>query len=60
MYSSRGETIAIAVIFTILPTAFVSLRVWAKTMGRAGLGWDDYLIFLALVRESMNSEARNT
>ena len=50
MYSSKGETIAIAVIFMVLPTGFVSLRVWAKTMGRAGLGWDDYLIFLALVR----------
>ena len=49
MGSSQGQAIAIAVMFLVLPTAFVGLRVWAKTMSRGGLGWDDYLIFAALV-----------
>ena len=47
--------IAIGVIFMVLPTAFVGLRVWAKTMSRGGIGWDDYLIFLALVRRKVLS-----
>lgn len=45
---SRGQTIAIAVIFMVLPTSVVGLRIWAKTMSRRGFGWDDYLIVLAL------------
>lgn len=46
----RGQMIAIGVIFMVLPTFIVGLRIWAKTMSRRGLAWDDYLIFLALVR----------
>ena len=47
---SRGQMIALGVLFTVLPTLVVGLRIWAKTMSRRGLAWDDYLIFLALVR----------
>ena len=49
MGSSQGQVIAIGVIFLVLPTAFVGMRIWAKTMTRGGLGWDDYLICAALV-----------
>ena len=49
MSYTKGQTIAIGVIFMILPTVCVGMRVWAKTLSRGGLGWDDYLIFLALV-----------
>lgn len=45
---SQGQTIAIAIVFLVLPTSIVGLRIWAKTMSRKGLGWDDFLILLAL------------
>ena len=53
MSYSKGQTIAVGVIFMILPTVLVGLRVWAKSMSRKGLGWDDYLIFLALVKHEL-------
>lgn len=52
---SKGQQVAIGVIFLILPTAFVGLRVWARIVSRAGLSWDDYLIFLALVSLPVSS-----
>ncbi|KAG8531258.1 uncharacterized protein KY384_004616 [Bacidia gigantensis] len=47
--TSQSQVITIGVIFLLLPTAFVVLRIWAKTMSRGGLAWDDFMIFGALL-----------
>lgn len=41
--------IALGLVFIFLPAVFVILRVWARIVSRAGLSWDDYTIFAALV-----------
>ena len=46
-YSQR-EMINIGIAFLILPIIAVALRIWAKTLGRRGLAWDDNLILIAL------------
>jgi hypothetical protein len=46
---SRGMMIGLGVVFMIIPTVFVSLRIWAKHLGSRKLGLDDYLCVLALV-----------
>ena len=48
---SQGQMVALGIVFLIFSTSFVGLRVWAKTLGRAGVSWDDHLIFVALVQE---------
>ena len=48
---SQGQMIALGVVFLVLPTIAVGLRIWAKTISRKGLASDDYLILLALVSE---------
>ena len=48
-YDSAGLMIGLAIGFSILPSVTVALRIWAKKLSRRGLGWDDYLIFCALV-----------
>ena len=53
MSSTPGQIIAISVVFLLLPVGAVTLRVWAKSMSRGGLWWDDYLIFLALVNREV-------
>lgn len=47
---SQGQMIALGIVWIVLPTLFVALRIWAKTLGRAGVWWDDLMIVLALVR----------
>lgn len=47
---TQGQMIALGFIFLILPVASVALRVWARYLSRAGLSWDDYTLFAALVR----------
>lgn len=47
---SQSQMIGIGVAFMILPIVFVGLRVWAKAIGRRKLTWDDYIIFISLVR----------
>ena len=46
---SKGQMIAIGVVFLILPIAFVGLRLWARALNRQKLLWDDYMILIALV-----------
>lgn len=41
--------IGIGIAFLILPLVIVGLRVWAKSLGRRSLGYDDYLIFVSLL-----------
>lgn len=50
MIYSPASIIAIAVIFSVLPTLGVSLRIWARKVKKVPLGIDDYLILPALVR----------
>ena len=40
---------AVGVACLVLPLGAVCLRIWAKLLGRRGLWWDDYMIFLAMV-----------
>lgn len=47
---SQEQMVGIGVAFLILPVSIVSLRIWAKVLGRRRLGWDDYMIFFSLVR----------
>ena len=42
--------IGLGIAFLVLPAVAVGFRVWAKKLGRKGLAFDDYLIFVALVR----------
>ena len=49
MPSSQGQVVAIAIIFMLLPGAFVGMRVWAKFLSQGRLTWDDYTIFGAMV-----------
>jgi hypothetical protein len=50
---TQGEMIALGVVFVILPTVFVGLRLWARFMRRAGLGADDYTILVGWVSLSI-------
>ncbi|KAJ4305489.1 hypothetical protein N0V90_001020 [Kalmusia sp. IMI 367209] len=45
---SQGMMIGLGVVFMIIPTAFVGLRVWAKHLGSRKLALEDYLCFSAL------------
>ena len=45
--------VGLAVIFLVIPTVFVGLRLWAKHLGAKGITWDDYLAFGSLVRPSL-------
>ena len=49
MSSSQGQVVAIAIIFMLLPSAFVGMRLWAKLLSQGRLTWDDYTIFAAMV-----------
>ena len=42
--------VALGVVFLIIPLIFVFLRFWARAVGQKGVGVDDWLILLALVR----------
>ena len=46
---SKDQMIGLGIAFIVIPIIFVGLRVWAKTLCRKGLAWDDYLAFAALV-----------
>lgn len=48
----RAKVIASVVAPAILAIIAVGLRLCARTVSKATLGWDDYLIVLALVRRS--------
>lgn len=45
---TKGSMIGLSVAFMILPLTFMSLRVWAKVMGKR-FALDDYLAVGALV-----------
>lgn len=45
---TKGQMIGLAVGFTIIPTVFYGLRVWAKLLVKR-FAWDDYLTGAALV-----------
>ncbi|KAJ8058508.1 hypothetical protein OCU04_012694 [Sclerotinia nivalis] len=45
---SPASIIAIAVVFSVLPSLGVSLRIWARKIKNVPLGIDDYLILPAL------------
>ncbi len=47
---------ATAVAMTVTAIVFVLLRFWARTKSKAGLGWDDWLLVVALVRHPSNVE----
>ena len=52
MGDTKEGVITIAVVFMVLPVIATSLRVWARSMTRAKLALDDYLLFAATVRLS--------
>jgi hypothetical protein len=56
---TKDMMIRLAVAFMILPTIFVSLRIWAKVIAKR-LAWDDYLTIAALVshRNHNNSDRK--
>lgn len=45
---TKNSMIGLSVAFMVLPTAFMSLRTWAKVMGKR-VAADDYLAMGALV-----------
>jgi hypothetical protein len=47
---SQGLMIGLGVVFMIIPSFFVGLRIWAKRIGKGRLSWDDYTSISALVR----------
>jgi hypothetical protein len=47
---SQGLMIGLGVVFMIIPSFFVGLRIWAKRIGKGRLSWDDYTSTSALVR----------
>ena len=53
---SRQQMINIGIAFLVLPIVFVGLRIWAKTLNRKRLAWDDYLIVIALVSTETREE----
>lgn len=46
---SQAKVVALAIIFMILPTVAVIMRLWVKIVKKARLTYDDYMIFPALV-----------
>ena len=38
-----------AIVFILIETLFVGLRVWARRFTRSPIGWDDYLVPLGLL-----------
>lgn len=49
MGETPGKMYALATVLTILPAVAVVLRIYARKIKKAILGWDDYLIIFALV-----------
>ena len=49
MGESPGKMYAMSVILTLLATAAVTLRFYARYLKKAGYSWDEHTILLALV-----------
>jgi hypothetical protein len=49
---SKSQMIGIGITFIIIPIIAISLRLWAKSIGRRGIHLDDYLIIVAAVSSS--------
>lgn len=49
MAESPGEMYALAAVLTVLATAAVALRFYARSLTNMRPSWDDYLIVLGLV-----------
>lgn len=47
---SKGQMLVIGILMALLPTAAVTVRLWAKSLSQKGVKMDDYLIVGALVR----------
>ena len=45
--------ITVACVFAVLECVLVALRLYARKVSRAGLGWDDYWSIITLVRVLM-------
>lgn len=50
MSETPQKELALGVVFSILPIPFVALRFYTRRRCRLELGWDDWLIVIALVR----------
>ena len=50
MGESPGKMYALAIFLTLLATTATVLRYYARYLKKNGYSWDDFLIFLALVR----------
>ena len=50
MAQSSGMVLALAIVFTIAPVIAVVLRAWSRCRKAIGLGPDDYVIFVTMVR----------
>lgn len=46
---TKDQMVGLGVAFIIVPTVFVSLRFWAKSLAHRGTTKDDYLLVLALL-----------
>ena len=49
---SKGQMIAIGILFAVMPIFAVSIRLWAKAMSPKDIRLDDHLIMGALVTGS--------
>lgn len=56
---TQAQMIVLGAVFIVIPTVFVGLRVWARHLSKAGLSWDDYCCFLALVGVNFSSFVRS-
>ncbi len=48
-HAMASELKAIDISVLVVAILFVILRLWARTMSKAGCGWDDWLIIAASV-----------
>jgi hypothetical protein len=58
--SRKAEIVGVEVSITILAVFIVALRFYARTVIKNVLGWDDWLMFFAVVWNDLNSSKANT
>ena len=49
MVQSPGQTVGVTTFLTVLASTAIVLRFCARRLKKVGLGWDDYMILLAMV-----------
>ena len=57
--ADRGPTlIAVSIVFIIITTVFVGLRLWARRISKVNIWYDDYVVVLAMVQQPRTSPSQ--